>query len=317
MKLGETVNGYEIITRPSNANAGKCLWAFARKHDADFFVKEYLDPKRPRPDSMGTVADKKRRLAECRRFELHHEKLSRLLRRDHPHAGNLVLSRDFFAKGTRYYKVTDRIDAADVAPAKLSPEDRIVLLHTLCESVALLHECKIVHGDIKPENVLLHRPAGSDLHIAKLIDFDDAYESGTPPAADVVGGNPFYGAPEWLSYVRGDSGTRADQLTTAVDLFALGLLIHSYLTGAAPRFPDRFDSPAAAVLAGEGLELHPDLEPGWATLLAAMARSDPADRPTIGDVLSLLASLRPTVTRAAHSRVRINLTGRVRVEGAQ
>ncbi|MEV6908540.1 protein kinase [Amycolatopsis sp. NPDC051071] len=313
MKLGEVVKGYEIITRPSNANAGKCLWAFARKEGADFFVKEYLDPKRPRPDSMGTVSDKKRRLAECRRFELHHEKLSRLLRADHLHAGNIVLAKDFFAHGTRYYKVTDRIDAADATPAELSPEDRNVLLHTLCESIALLHECGMVHGDLKPENVLLHRPEGSDLHIAKLIDFDDAYLSGEPPAADTIGGNPYYGAPEWLSYLRGDNGIRGEQLTTAVDLFALGLLIHSYLIGTAPGFPVRFDSPAAAVLAGEALELDPKLTSDWTALLASLIQVDPAKRPRIGEVLSLLNSARPPVRRAARSRVRINLTGRVPV----
>lgn len=316
MKLGKTVNGYEIITRPSNKNAGKCLWAFARKAGADFFVKEYLDPKRPRPDSMGSVADKERRLAECRRFERHHEKLSRLLRPDHLYAGNLVLTKDFFAEGTRYYRVTDRIDAADVDPAKLTPQDRNILLHTLCESVALLHECKIVHGDLKPENVLLHRPAGSDLHIAKLIDFDDGYMSGKPPAADVVGGNPYYGAPEWLGYLRGDNGIRADQLTTAVDVFALGLLIHGYLTGVVPKFPARFESPAAAVLAGEDLELDSSLPSEWTTLLSAATRVDPARRPRIGAVLSLLRSLRPPAPRPTRSRVRINLTGRVPAKGA-
>ncbi|KZB88236.1 protein kinase domain-containing protein [Amycolatopsis regifaucium] len=313
MKLGELVNGYEIVTRPSNTNAGKCLWAFARKEGEDFFVKEYLDPKRPRPDSMGTVTDKKRRLAECRRFELHHERLSRLLRADHLHAGNLVLAKDFFAQGTRYYKVTDRIDAVEVTPAELTSADRNVLLHTLCESIALLHECGMIHGDLKPENVLFHRPAGSDLHIAKLIDFDDAYPSGEPPAAETIGGNPYYGAPEWLSYLRGENGIKADQLTTAVDLFALGLLLHTYLTGDAPAFPSRFGSPAAAVLAGEELELRPELPLYWKSLLTALIQVDPADRPGIGDVLSLLNSLRAPVEKAGRSRVRINLTGRIPV----
>ncbi|MFF4594739.1 protein kinase [Amycolatopsis sp. NPDC001319] len=316
MKKGEIVNGYEIITRPSNTNAGKCVWAFARKDGSDFFIKEYLDPKRPRPDSMGSVADKKRRLAECRRFERHHEKLSRLLRADHRRAGNLVLTKDFFAEGTRYYKVTDRIRPKETNPADLPPQYRNILLHTLCESVALLHDCKIVHGDLKPENILFHSPERSDLCVAKLIDFDDAYVSGDPPAADVLGGNPYYGAPEWLGYLRGDKGSRAKELTTAVDLFALGLLVHGYLTGAPPAFPAQFESPAAAVLAGEDLQLHPNLPSGWAPLLAAMTRADPTARPGIGDVLSLLASLRPP-SRVPRSRVRINLTGQTPAEGAR
>lgn len=312
MKLGSAVRGYEIITRPSNANAGKCLWAFARKDGKEFFVKEFLEPKRPRPDSMGSVEDKKRRLALCRQFEQRHEKLSRTLRADHPHAGNLVLAKDFFADGTRYYKITDRIDPVDVAPADLASPDRAILLHTLCESVALLHEHKIVHGDLRPENVLLHRPPRSDLHIAKLIDFDDSYVSGEPPKPGEVGGNPYYGAPEWLSYLRGDRGVRSSQLTTAVDIFALGLLLHTYLTGAPPEFPAEFESPSAAVLAGAGLKLDPALPEDWADLLSGTVRNRPSARPTIDDVLSLL---RAQNSPAARSRVRINLTGRVPAKG--
>ena len=31
MKLGQTLNGYTVVSRPTNADAGKCLWAFAEK----------------------------------------------------------------------------------------------------------------------------------------------------------------------------------------------------------------------------------------------------------------------------------------------
>jgi serine/threonine protein kinase len=318
VKLGQTVNGYEIVTRPSNANAGKCLWAFARKNGEEFFIKEFLDPKRPRPDSMGSVADKERRLAECERFAQRQRQVSQLLRADHPRAGNLVLAKDFFVDGTRYYKVTGRIDGTEVRPHELDPVRQVVLLRTLAESLGLLHECGIVHGDLKPENVLLHQPDGSDLYTAKLIDFDDAYPVGEPPPRDIVAGNPLYGAPEWLRYVRGDRAVRAEHLTQAVDVFAFGLLLHTYLCGALPDYGTANDSPAAAVLAGQRPRLDPGLDGRLAGVLLALTDADPACRPSITEaveeVVAVLAGGTVSTTPEpvpGRSRVRVNLTGRV------
>jgi eukaryotic-like serine/threonine-protein kinase len=303
------LNGYEIISRPSNADAGKCLWAFARKGDDDYFIKEFLDPKRPRPDSMGSVADKERRYAECRRFEQRQRQVAELLRADHPLAGNLVLTIDFFVEGTRYYKVTKRIRAADVRPHELEPARQVFVLRTLAESLRLLHECGIVHGDLKPENVLLYQPPRSDLHTAKLIDFDDAYPAGDPPPPEVVGGNPLYGAPEWLRYLRGDKAIEPQELTQAADMFAFGLLIHTYMYGGLPDVPAGHDSPAAAVLAGERLAWDPRLDTTLGSLLHALTDPDPLARPGIAETAEILAA-GPAAPRP--SRVRINLTGRTR-----
>lgn len=319
MRQGQLVNGYLVVSKPTNAGAGKCLWAFAEKDGEEYFIKEFLDPKRPRPDGMGSPADKQRRLAACRRFEHHHRKVFTILRADHLHAGNLVLATDFFADGTRYYKVTRRVHGTDIAPHTLTPELQIILLRTLADSLRLLHGSGIVHGDLKPDNVLLHQPKRSDLYTAKLIDFDDAYPAGDPPGRDLVGGNPLYGAPEWLRYLRGDTAVGAKELTQAVDMFALGLLIHTYLFGTPPAHDPAYDSPAGAVLDGAPLRFDPALGSGWlAGLLSALTRRDPTDRPDITQTAGLLDRadiFDPAPASgpgsAERSRVRVNLGGRL------
>lgn len=316
MKKGQTINGYLVVSRPGNANAGKCLWAFAEKNGEPFFIKEFLDPKRPRENGMGSPVDKRRRLGECDRFERRHERMMLLLRADDPYAGNLVLAVDFFPDGTRYYKVTRRIDSACTAPHTLSGREQAVLLHTLADSLRLLHERGIVHGDLKPDNVLLYRPARSRFHVTKLIDFDDAYPAGEPPARELVGGSPSYGAPEWLRYMRGDKAVRARDLTQAADLFSFGLLVHTYLVGEPPGHDAAYDSPAAAVAAGAELIFAPGLDPQTTRLLRALTDPDPAARPSIAEatrVLDGFGDKAPAERAARSSRVRINLTGRTQL----
>jgi eukaryotic-like serine/threonine-protein kinase len=310
MRYGQDINGYLVVSKPTNANAGKCVWAFAKKDGKEYFIKEFLDPKRPRPDSMGSVADKERRYAECQRFEERNNRILNTLRADDPHAGNLVLAEDFFADGTRYYKVTRRIHSENVAPHMLSAEQQAVLLATLADSVYLLHTKGFVHGDLKPENVLLNRPARSDLYTAKLIDFDDAYPAGNPPPSGVIGGNPCYGAPEWLRYLQGTTTQVArSTLTQAVDVFAFGLLIHAYLFDALPGHDPAYESPAGAVTAGSPLAWDPRASHRLTTLLTALTRLDHAERPTIaeaGVIIAQPAVLTPSTT----GRVRVNLHGR-------
>ncbi|MFC0115518.1 protein kinase domain-containing protein [Kibdelosporangium aridum] len=307
MRKDQVIRGYRVITKPSNANAGKCLWAFAEKDGKEYFIKEFLDPKIPRADAMGSVADKKRRYAECERFEQRHRQVMQLLNADWMHAGNLVPAVDFFAEETRYYKVTERVEHEDVEPHELPWNKQRLLLRTLADSLRLLHGCGIVHGDLKPENVLLHRPPQSTLLTAKLIDFDDAYPAGQPPSAETIGGDAVYCAPEWLRYVRGD----AVALTQAADMFAFGLLLHTYLVGSPPDHGPDCDSAAAAVLTGAPLIWADDLGSEITDLLAALTDPDPAARPEITEVDEILTDLPEAKTPApGRSRVRINIGGR-------
>ncbi|HYQ62439.1 protein kinase domain-containing protein [Actinophytocola sp.] len=316
MKQGQLIGGYTVLTRPTNADAGKCLWAFAEKGGDQYFIKEFLDPKIPRADGMGSVADKERRFAECQRFAARHERVMTLLPADHEDAGNLVLAVDFFAEGTRYYKVTPRVNASDAVPDELEPRAQIVLLRTLVDSLRLLHRSGIVHGDLKPENVLLAKPRQGPLLIAKLIDFDDSYPAGEPPPKDTIGGNPLYGAPEWLGYVR--DGRRGKSLTQAVDMFALGLLIHTYLFGGPPRYGTAHESPAAAVLDGVRLDWDAGIGGRLRHLLTALTSADPSTRPDISTVAEHLAAPdiltagepTPVATPATSERVRFNFTAR-------
>lgn len=323
MKLGQVLHGYEIISKPSNKDAGQCMWAFAEKDGHEYFVKEFLDPKRP--GSMASPEDRERLLAQCAEFERRHTSVMNRLDPKDTGAGNLVMAKDFFFEKTRYYKITGRLHPADVPkPHELSVKEKRVLLLTLMASLRFLHEHEIVHGDLKPDNILLHRPTEKGFYTAKLIDFDDAYVSGDPKPRDEIGGDPVHGAPEWLRYMQNDRSVGPGQLTTAVDVFALALIVHRYLTGEPPAFPAGFASAGEAVKAGVALTFDRRLHPDLAGALRRATAADPCGRPAVGELREMIdepvLELRvraeaPTVhvpavaTASRGGRLRINLTG--------
>ncbi|GAA2328582.1 protein kinase [Streptomyces kunmingensis] len=300
MKQGEVIAGYRITTAPTNANGGKCIWAFAEKGGTAYFIKQFLEPKRPKDDARDSPSLRIRREL-AKEFEERHRAIMTRLRPDARGGGNLVLATDFFHEGSTYYKVTERIDTSSLEkPQALEPRPKMVLLKTLGASLKQLHDIDVVHGDLKPLNVLVQKRNDAAFHTAKLIDFDDSYVAGNPPAPEDISGDSAYGAPEWRCYLQQDGSAGPAQLTCAVDVFALGLMTHLYLTGDLPRHDERFGSPADAVNAGERLLLDPRLSDEIQGLLRAMAQRDPKQRPRMAAYLKALSD--PKVCALQHRR---------------
>jgi serine/threonine protein kinase len=189
-----------------------------------------------------------------------------------------------------------------------------VVLRTLCQSVRQLHRAGIVHGDLKPDNVLLQRATTGDLYLAKVIDFDDSYPSGDPPPPDQIVGDQRFGAPEWLRYVKQDD-VAASELTISADIFTLALVFHVYLSGDLPSYDQsRFGAPAEAVRAGEPPRFDERLDPGMLALMRRMTALRPQDRPTIDEVYNCLSD--ETVVQGVDGRapmLGVGDTGPVRI----
>lgn len=191
----------------------------------------------------------------------------------------------------------------------LSLRARLQLFAKVCAGVAHAHRHLIVHRDLKPANILVNaegEPKLLDFGIAKLLD-------GTTEGDTVAALTPSYAAPEQL---------RGEAVSTATDVYALGLLLYRLLAGALPR--TRRGNNAAVVLAHIDDEetQRPSLTAATATLpyppsalrgdldaiVAQALRARPEDR--YGSVAELSADLerslqsRPVLARVPTRRYR-------------
>jgi serine/threonine-protein kinase len=139
----------------------------------------------------------------------------------------------------------------DRAPGKrLAPDRAFALAQGILEGVAFAHEEGVVHGDLKPENVLLDaqgEPKIADLglsraHRERLIVTKEELANTLETEETKVRGTFDYLAPE----VR-----KAHEITPASDVYALGVLLYEMLTGSRPY--GLFQLPAD-VLKGDGDE---------------------------------------------------------------
>ena len=157
-------------------------------------------------------------------------------------------------------------------------DDALQVARAVAAALGDAHERGIVHRDVKPENVLC---AGGDRW--KVTDFGIAKWGGARvrTRTGVVLGTPTYIAPETLQGLA---------ITPAVDIYALGVMLHEMLAGAPP-YPG--DQPLE-IMRGHLESAVPRLERAGVPervrrLVERMMAKDPGDRPDATAVRADLA----------------------------
>jgi tRNA A-37 threonylcarbamoyl transferase component Bud32 len=114
-----------------------------------------------------------------------------------------------YVRGVQLRKVMDE-------GRKLTPEQSLGVLSGALSGLVCAHRLGVVHGDLKPENVLVDEKGQS-----MLIDFGQASPAGSRPS----GGTPAYASPE---------AVRDETVDARSDVYGAGLILYELLCGAPP-----------------------------------------------------------------------------------
>jgi hypothetical protein len=150
----------------------------------------------------------------------------------------------------------------------------------MAEALEAAHKRRVIHGDLKPANVILTE----DEHI-KVMDFglatrlpvtddvdDERVTRIIPVHVGFVRGTPAYMAPE---RIRGSAGDRRS------DIFAFGILVYELLSGTNPFVRVGLEATLGAILGEPAMHLHdrvPAIPPAVGHVVAQMLAKDPTRR---------------------------------------
>ena len=255
---GRTVGAYRLISLIGEGGMGS-VW-LAERSDGRF--ERHVAIKFPRLSLT---------LGGAERFRREGAILGSLA---HPNIAQL-LDAGITAEGQPYlvieYVEGERIDEYCARHA-LDPDARVRLMLDVIAAVAQAHASLVVHRDLKPSNVLVGhdgRVKLLDFGIAKLLDDESQLGVATVLTRDAGAAmTPAFASPEQLT---------GGAITTATDVYALGILLALLVTGEHPA-GDGTRSPANVLLAILSDEPSVRLRGDLATIVRKALKKDPAER---------------------------------------
>jgi eukaryotic-like serine/threonine-protein kinase len=211
-EVGRRLGAYQVVERIARGGAGTVYLGV--RVDGEFEQRVAIKILRPGLDSEDVL----------RRFRAERQILASL---DHPHIARL-LDGGATASG-RPYMVMEHVAGLPISEfchgRRLALRDRLRLFVLVTRAVEHAHRALIVHRDIKPSNILVTAdgtPRLLDFGIAKLLDPAGEAERTRTAAWPMT---PAYASPEQL---------RGEPVTTATDVYQLGVLLYGLLTGSSP-----------------------------------------------------------------------------------
>ena len=316
------LNDYEI-TKWEGSNTGYRAVAKGKSDGKCYFIKKYNTPVAPKdngtmgPEMMAIKKEKFDSFVDLR------VRVNQAIRKLTSAEGNVIIPKEefvddiFYCEVSNYIEGTIKGDEYDEVLKKTPVEKKELLLRTAVAALILLHTNKIVHIDIKKDNVLLARKKDGDntILISKIIDFDHSFFDGEVPSA--LGGTDDYFSPELHLCHSVDTGSKEGKelrrkleknISVKTDIFSMGLVCHYYLAVEFPKIVNLTEKLQKRVAKGKKVYCCEALNAGcelrvsdkikdnrYIEIISEMLLKDPDDRPSAEQVLMMMKGSGPVI----------------------
>lgn len=203
------IKGYKLLERLGAGSYGAVYRAYQSTVQREVAIKIILPRFANHPDFI-------------RRFEAEAKLIARL---EHPHITPLY---DYWRDPEGAYLVMRLLRGGSLrdslSEGPFSPPQAVEILDQVAAALEYAHRNQIIHGDLKPSNILLDEDGN-----AYLSDFGIARDLNSPvyTAVETVSPSPEYLVPEQA---------RSESATPRTDIYSLGVMLYELLSGQHP-FP--------------------------------------------------------------------------------
>lgn len=211
--IGRRIGPYRLDAMIGRGGMGTVF--LARRLDGDFEQRVAIKIIRRGMDTEDLLA----------RFRRERRLLARL---EHPHIARLVDGGS--TEDRRPWLAMEFVEGRPIDAycddRRVGPRRRVELFLSVCAAVQHAHRNLVVHRDLKPSNIFVTDDGTVkllDFGIAKVLDPDDLDSRMTATHVRLL--SPRYGSPEQM---------RGEPVTTASDVYSLGVVLYELLTGRSP-----------------------------------------------------------------------------------
>lgn len=275
---GDVVKGFQIVRMLGEG--GYTVFYLAQKDGRDIFLKQYKEPT-PKDEWFNAYVDYEQQVKNCIQTG--------------PVKNNVYDIVDIFEwKGAVYQALeyvpnqTDLLDFIyayqDDRPGKCKSWDqRVIFAKMLMNCIKKLHASKIVHCDLKPQNIVLIRDERVRTgYLFRIADLDWSIIEDAPAPWEGYMGTDGYRSPEHI---------RGEKPTFASDVFTCGIILYQLLCNYSPLDNDKYNEWALSydhyipVFLGQIPDVDNDLV---GRMLEYCIHPDPKQRPTAEEVHQVL-----------------------------
>lgn len=311
--IHSNVTGINYNVTWVSPDVAQAIVGFANGSDGEeYFIKRLLTPIYPADDAPLSTELLNANRNRADKFFTKFSPIYERVRKGSGKDSACVPILDFFREGSFFYTTYKKINAESLTISEISSfnkKDKYKILLDVVLGLLPLHSLGVIHGDLKPDNILIQKT--EDSWQVRLIDMNDCYKSGEPKEPGAVVGTPEYYSPElaeyndyevedWddeeeMAYVK----KLAKTLTQKSDVFALGIIFCEYYSGSRPNITDEKTKSIYKAVAKDAIEM-PSIvkeDPRMESLLLKMLNKDFKKRISlseVGDELKKIIANKPS-----------------------